>query len=138
MSRAEWWRANRAAPPWPRSERIVTAEAPSMVGSALPFWGLANTVTTLLRLRQVAWGLTLMAVPIAVTAVRNFMSGTFVPGVAETSRIAGYDAPLTANPNELALLLNLIFPLSLGLFLISRKLLARTLLLGVIAADVLV
>ena len=78
-----------------------------------------------------------MAVPIAVTAVRNFLSGTFVPGAAETSRIAGYDASLTGNPNELALLLNLIFPLSLGLFLISRKLLARTLLLGVMAVDVL-
>src|SRR5262245_61673139 len=101
------------------------------------FWLLANTVTTLRRFRQVAWALTLMAIPIAVTAVRNFASGMFMPQAAETSRIAGYGASLTGNPNELALLLNLILPISFGLFLMSRKILTRTLLLAVVVADVL-
>ena len=72
-----------------------------------------------------AWGLALMSAPLALTGISNFLSGAFVvatPGVqAPVNRIKGYDAPLAENPNDLALLLNLMIPLAVGLFLSTRK-----------------
>src|SRR2546428_7949047 len=98
------------------------------------FWLLSNVVNTLTRLRQVVWVLTVMTVPMAATALDNFISGTFLQG---SNRIVGYEAPLTGNPNDLALMLNLILPLSVALFLIARRTLVRTVLLVVIALDVI-
>lgn len=98
------------------------------------FWLLSDVVNTVARLRLVAWALTLMAVPIAATALHHFISGTFIQGQID-ERIVGYEAPLTGNPNALALVLNLILPLSLALFLITRRTLVRVLLLAVIALD---
>lgn len=77
------------------------------------FWLLSHVVNTLPRLRFAAWSLSLMALPLAVSAVTNFTGGKFLT----ESRIIGYDAPLTGNPNDLALTLNLILPLSIALFL---------------------
>lgn len=98
--------------------------------SLIIFWLLSNTVNTLRRLRTVAWGLTLMAVPLAITGIRNFVSQP------AAGRIAGYDAPLTGNPNDLALMLNLILPLTVALFLVSRGGAVRAFLGGLIALDV--
>jgi putative inorganic carbon (HCO3(-)) transporter len=92
------------------------------------FWLLANTVTTPRRLRTIAWAITLMAVPLAVTAVQNFAAGSFIAD----QRIAGYDSPLAANPNDLALLLNLILPFAVALLLGRRALATRALLLAVV------
>jgi O-antigen ligase len=92
------------------------------------FWLLSNTVTTLRRLLTVAWGVSLMAVPLAVTAVRSF-SG------AGASRIVGYEGALTQNPNDLALTLNLILPLTVALFLINRRVILRGFLAGLIVLD---
>src|SRR5437870_3029008 len=102
------------------------------------FWLLSHTVNTLTRLRQVAWAMSLMAVPVAMTAAENFFSGVFIPdGVPqEAKRIVGYDAPLTLNPNDLALMLNLILPLCVALFLDTRRPWVRTLLLAMIVLDV--
>jgi len=94
------------------------------------FWLLSNTITTLPRLRMVAWTLSLTAVPMAATGVWNFLSHRMAQG-----RIVGYDAPMVVNPNDLALVLNLILPLTVALFLISRRPLARGLLGGLIALD---
>ncbi len=103
------------------------------------FWLLSNVVSTLTRLRQVVWGLSLMAVPLAGTAVGNFLSASFLPGLAAHApqRIVGYDAPLTGNPNDLALMLNLIIPLSVALLLTVQRPALRVLLVAVIALDVL-
>jgi putative inorganic carbon (hco3(-)) transporter len=93
------------------------------------FWLLGNVVDTLPRLRFVARALTVMAVPLAVTAVKNFVSGSFMaPGV---NRIAGYQGGLTANPNDLALMLNLILPFTVALLVAARSALARVLLVAV-------
>ena len=96
------------------------------------FWLLSNTITTLRRLRLVAWTLSLTAAPMAATGVWNFLSHH----VGESGRIAGYDAPLVVNPNTFALVLNLILPLTVALFLVSRRSAARSLLAGLIALDV--
>jgi hypothetical protein len=101
------------------------------------FWLLCNVVTTLPRLRAIAWGLTLMSAPLALTGINNFRAGAFVTqaeGVrASVNRIVGYDAPLALNPNDLALLLNLIIPLGVALFLLSRNPAARAAAAGLIA-----
>lgn len=94
------------------------------------FWLLCNTITTLGRLRTVAWGLSLMAAPLAATGVWNFFSQRELAG-----RILGYDAPLTQNPNDLALMLNLILPLTIALFLISHRPVLRSIVAGLIVLD---
>lgn len=105
--------------------------------SVVIFWLLSNTVNTLPRLRQVAWGLSLMTAPMAATAVGNFVSGYFITAVAyPVRRIAGYDAPLTANANDLALMLNLLLPFSVALLLVTRRLLLRAVLVLIIGLDV--
>ena len=98
------------------------------------FWLLSNVVNTPTRLRQVIWGLSLMGAPLAATAIDNFLSGEFIPNVVhrDVKRIIGYEGPLTHNPNDLALMLNLILPLCVALFLANRKPLHRALLLVVI------
>ncbi|PYM96542.1 MAG: hypothetical protein DME04_01495 [Candidatus Rokuibacteriota bacterium] len=100
------------------------------------FWLLANTVSTLRRLHQLAWALTLMSVPLALTAMDNFLDGAFLPGGPPVKRILGYQAPLTGNPNDLALMLNLLIPLSVALALTAKRRPIRNLLLAVVAADV--
>jgi len=102
------------------------------------FWLLSNVVNTSTRLRQVAWGLSLMAVPLAFTGVAHFISGVFIPEgtTVGTKRIVGYDAPLTMNPNDLALMLNLILPLCAALLLSTPRPLVRALLLAMIGLDV--
>lgn len=91
------------------------------------FWLLAASAATVRRLRTVAWSLSVMAVPLAATGIGNFLSSQ--PG----GRIAGYDAPLTGNPNDLALMLNLILPLVIALFLAARGRLARAALAAIAA-----
>ena len=100
---------------------------------------IANAVSSVRRLRQVAWALTLMTVPIAVKGMQNFLSGVYVhDGVGEAvKRIVGYEAPLTQNPNDLALVLNLILPLTAALFLITPSPALRAVLFGIAALQVI-
>jgi len=95
---------------------------------------LANVVTTLERLKAIVWGLSLMAAPLAVYGIAQYRSGGFVADGA-MSRIASYEAPLTQNPNDLALTLNLILPLTAALFLARRTLPSRAALAGLMALD---
>jgi O-antigen ligase len=95
------------------------------------FWLLANTVDSVDRLQTLAWTLTVMAVPLALTGLRNFLSGEYWGA----NRILGYEAGLTANPNDLALMLNLLLPLGVALLLVSRSVLARSVLVGIILLE---
>lgn len=97
------------------------------------FWLLGLTVNSVQRLSTVAWALSLMAVPLAYVGVSNYMSGNFMAG--GVGRIAGYEGALTQNPNDLALMLNLITPLAIGLLAIHRKPLAKSVLLTVVALN---
>lgn len=101
--------------------------------SLMLFWLIANTITTVRRFRQFAWGITLMSVPIATTAVRDYLSGNVMQS---SERIAGYDAPLTDNPNDLALTLNLILPFILLAVRSSRSCVIRVLALGIAVLNV--
>ncbi|HEY1771789.1 MAG TPA: O-antigen ligase family protein [Gammaproteobacteria bacterium] len=102
------------------------------------FWLLSRVVDTTDRLRTVCWILSLIAAPLAVSGVRSFFSGAFKHEELShgLARISGYDASLTGNPNDLALMLNLILPLSIALFLMARSMGARCLLAALIGLDV--
>ena len=99
---------------------------------------IANVVSTTDRLRKVAWALTLMTIPIATKGIQNYLSGVYVHGGVDQAvkRIVGYEAPLTQNPNDLALVLNLILPLTVALFLLTPTGVARAGLFGVMGLQV--
>jgi len=99
---------------------------------------IANAVSTVDRLRKVTWALTLMTVPIALTGIENFASGVYVRGGLDQAvkRIVGYEGALTQNPNDLALLLNLVLPLTVALFLITPSGVARASLFSIIGLQV--
>jgi O-antigen ligase len=106
---------------WPGgSVAILTGE---YLKSLAVFWLLASAVDSTGRLRRLAWTLTLLSLPLSTTAISHYLTGEYTsagPGQA-LQRIAGYQAPLTANPNDLALLLNLLLPLALALLAIERR-----------------
>jgi len=99
---------------------------------------IANVVSTVDRLKKIAWALTLMTIPIATKGVENFLSGVYVRGGVDQTvkRIVGYEGALTQNPNDLALILNLILPLTVALFLITPSAAVRTCLFGIVALQV--
>jgi O-antigen ligase len=90
------------------------------------FWLLANLVDSPERLRRVAVALTAMGVPLAVTGLRNFASGAYLDD-SGVKRIEGYNSGLAGNPNDLALVLNLLLPIALGLALGRRGIEGRVL-----------
>lgn len=90
---------------------------------------LAHVVDDDLRLRRVAWALALMAVPLALSGIQNYLEGESVGG----GRIFGYNSPLAANPNDLALTLNLCLPMAVALFLDSGRFMVKaTLAVGIV------
>lgn len=100
------------------------------------FWLLGAVVVGLVRLRYLFWTLTLISVPLAFTALSQFSSGTFIEGASGANRIIGYDAPLASNPNDLALLLNIILPLTAGLAAIQERPSRRMLLAAIMVLNV--
>lgn len=100
---------------------------------------LTQVVTSLRRLRIIIWSLSLMAVPISLIALFNMLTGSYMDGAAASGpdRIIGYNAPLTENPNDLALTLNLILPLSVALFLSGGKPIVRAMLLAFICLNII-
>jgi putative inorganic carbon (HCO3(-)) transporter len=97
------------------------------VKSLVIFLLLANIVSSVKRLRAIAWELSLIAIPLSLTAVYNFSSGVFLDPTVK-QRIAGYQGAIAGNPNDLALMINLILPLSVALLLIHRRPAVRFLL----------
>jgi probable O-glycosylation ligase (exosortase A-associated) len=112
---------------WPGGSLQVLVDL--FLKALIVFWLFRVTVTTLGRLRVVAWSLSLMAAALAVNFVRRFSADP------TASRVYGYAGGLAWNPNDLALTLNLILPLTVGLFLISRRPLVRCLLAGLIGLE---
>jgi O-antigen ligase len=107
------------------------------------FWLLGTIITSTERLRRLAWTLVLCSIPLALTGIYNYLSGDVLStGVRGFYRIEGYmgGSGLTGNPNDLALMLNLIVPIAGVLVFISRglgRLVALGALLIAIAAIVL-
>ncbi|HJT21527.1 MAG TPA: O-antigen ligase family protein [Nitrospira sp.] len=98
---------------------------------------LGHVVTTTARLRQTAWLLTAMAVGLGLFAVYHFATGTMIDQGMNQDRVVGNEGALTKNPNDLALMINLLLPLTVGLFLSSEAAWQRTVLLFAIAMEAL-
>jgi O-antigen ligase len=118
---------------WPGGSAEILLDA--YLKTLVVFWLLVGVVTTTTRLRRVALALTLMAAPLAGFALRQFGTGQFAEASGSVKRIVGFESALTQNPNDLALMLNLILPLTLALALSERRPLRRLLLLGGAALD---
>lgn len=93
------------------------------VKALIIFWLLGRVVNSVHRLGTVAWLLSLISIPLSLSAVMAFLHGGM--GNADLThgleRITGYDAGLTSNPNDLALMINLTLPLTVGLLLSARR-----------------
>ncbi len=83
----------------------------------LVFWLIGQDVCSVKRLRIFLWTMTLVAVPMAFTALSNYATGNYLG----QGRIQGYSSNLAENPNDLALTLNLFMPLTAVLALTSRS-----------------
>ena len=92
------------------------------------FWLISTLAVTTQRLTVFAWTLVLCSIPLALTGLLNYAAGgTLSTGVDGFRRIVGYNAgaALAANPNDLALMLNLIIPIAGAVAVNSRRLPAR-------------
>jgi O-antigen ligase len=89
------------------------------------FWLIAALVTSRARVRLFGWALVVCSIPLALTALMHFGSGTFVTSTAAPLQRIGGIAGITGNPNDLALTLNLVIPITGALLFTSRGLLPR-------------
>ena len=85
--------------------------------SVIAFWLIGEIVDSPARLRRLFWTLSILVLPLTVTALRQFGSGATSAG----GRIGGYGGGLTGNPNDLALMLNIIAPLAGVLALTAKR-----------------
>ncbi len=87
------------------------------------FWLIGTLVITKKRLMVFTWTLVLCSIPLAATGVANFLSGEFVTSRrAAVQRIAGYaGSGIASNPNDLALMLNLLIPITGALLIMANK-----------------
>lgn len=95
-----------------------------LIKAVIFFWLIGTLVTTRQRLERFMWVLAFCSIPLAITALLNFWSGKFIThATSSVQRIAGYvgGAGLAGNPNDLALMLNLLMPLAGALFVISKR-----------------
>jgi hypothetical protein len=117
---------------WPGGSMNVLTE--EYVKSVVILWLLANAVTTAKRLRFVAVTLMLCSLPLALTVLKNYMAGNFFGTGSE--RVIGYQSAL-GNPNDMALMLNLIIPSSIAMFLGASRPFVRILCVAVVGINVL-
>jgi putative inorganic carbon (HCO3(-)) transporter len=81
--------------------------------SLIACWLIGVTVSSASRLRTMFWLLSACAMPIALTALVHFATGVVDPRTG--NRIFGYGNGLAANPNDLALMLAIVLPLTMSL-----------------------
>lgn len=108
---------------WPGGSVALLSD--QYVKALVFFWLIAALVTSRARLRIFGWALVLCSIPLALTALTHFGSGTFVTSSAAPLQRIGGIAGLTGNPNDLALTLNLVIPITGALLFTSRGLLPR-------------
>jgi O-antigen ligase len=103
------------------------------------FWLVGTVATSERRLRTIAWTLVCCAVPLAMVGIKNYLAGDVLStGVPGLTRIYGYmgGSGLAANPNDLALMLNLIIPIAAAMMIATRKLVLRGLAAAVMLLSI--
>jgi putative inorganic carbon (hco3(-)) transporter len=112
---------------WPGGSVTVLTE--HFLKAIAFFWLIGTLVTTRDRLRVFLWLLVLSSIPLSITAIQNYQSGVFLQTpMGAAQRIAGYNiggSGLTANPNDLALMLNLLIPFAAALVASGRGAMQR-------------
>jgi probable O-glycosylation ligase (exosortase A-associated) len=121
---------------WPGGS--VTELTERFLKAVMFFWLIGTLVITRKRLLIFTWTLVLCSIPLAATGVQNFLAGEYVTSRrAAIQRIAGYaGSGIASNPNDLALMLNLLIPITGALLLMTKNVALRaaaalTLLLSV-------
>ena len=107
---------------WPGGS--LSALTDHLIKAVVFFWLIGTVITTTARLELFGWVLTVCSLPLAVTALDNYRTGVFVTHASSAvQRIAGYvgGSGLAGNPNDLALMLNLLMPITGALFVITRS-----------------
>ena len=99
---------------WPGGS--VSTLSDVFIKSLIIFWLLGRVVSTVARLQTLATVLSLLSILLAITGIRNYLSGVFAYG-----RVVGYSSALAGNPNDLALMLNILLPLSIALVIAGRS-----------------
>jgi len=107
---------------WPGGSGAVLTD--QFVKAMVFFWMIAAIVTNRERLTTFAWALSLCSIPLAVMALVHFAKGDFLSTGTSLKRIEGY-AGLSGNPNDLALTLNLLVPVTGALMLTTRSWVGR-------------
>ncbi len=79
---------------------------------------LSHAITNFRQLWGISWCLVLCTIPLTLHTLRNYLAGTFMGG---GERVLGYTSGLAQNPNDMALILNLILPLCIALILGARS-----------------
>jgi len=105
-------------------EHFVTV----LLKSIIIFFLIANLVETIEHLKLLIASIVLYGSVISVTALRNFATGHTMS--SDPSRILGYSNQLALNPVDLALTLNVILALTIGLYFVARRRLVKVLLLA--------
>jgi O-antigen ligase len=103
---------------WPGGSLTTLSE---YFKTAAIFVLLSHVVTTMALLRRAVWVLTCLAMGLALFALYNFATGAFIDQGVNQDRLIGNEGALTKNPNDMALMVNLLLPLSVGLFLSSKN-----------------
>ena len=104
--------------------------------AVIVFFLIPNIIINASRLRFIALTLVLCTLPLAFTSVKNYVTGNFIAGSDPTvQRVYGYKSGLAGNPNDLALMLNLIIPLGIAIILSKPKRLLKWTCIIVVALD---
>ena len=98
--------------------------------SMVIFLLVANVVDTEKRFRVLVGTMIGCGAFAAANAVLNYATGNFDP---TGERIAGYQSPLGGNPNDLAMTLNILLALAIGMLPVLRTRAHRFLLVGAMA-----
>jgi O-antigen ligase len=85
------------------------------IKSIIIFWLLARVIRTPSQLHTVFWTMTLVSVPLVYAGISQMQSGELVRG-----RIQGYASGLTANANDLAMMVDLILPLAVIVGMLAK------------------
>jgi O-antigen ligase len=101
--------------------------------SVAVFLLLANILVTPARFHRMLWLITLCSAAPALGVIDNYLDGRYMQTEA---RVQGYGGALTSNANDVALTLNIVVPIALGLALAARRPAARVLLAGLVALAV--
>ncbi len=99
---------------WPGGSFQVLKD--EYIKSIIIFFLLAHVLTSVPRTRKMLWYIIYFCSFISCIGIKNFVDGNFYAG----GRISGAAAPITSNPNDLALTLVLMIPFALSFYLTNK------------------